>query len=130
MKNRAVRDEQTRRKANRRLRRAHLKWASGDRCSTCAYRPGTVASTDADDVGLTRLRRALLDAAEPFYCHEEGPMPGRRKLCNGHMEALTARHRNGHYERHDPSAPHVLNELRTAYEWREAAFKAATQGDQ
>lgn len=112
--------------------RRFLAWASGPRCSTCAYRAGTEASGDAVDVGLTRLRIALLDACEPFYCHDEPP-PGvrdpdravTRRLCIGHMDAIEARTRSGHYDRHPPDAPEVVAELVAANEAREHAFKAA-----
>lgn len=117
-------------KAAWRGRKLHLKWASGERCSTCAYRAGTVASGDDDDPGLTRLRRALLDAAHPFFCHE-GPdgrelapeVPdSQRRLCIGHANALTARHRAGYYEAHPPDAPEVIAELRAAHEERNRIF--------
>lgn len=102
--------------------RLHMQWA-GQRCSTCAYRAGTVASTDVDDVGLTRFRLALLDAAEPFYCHEPGPLAGRKKLCVGHMDAMSKRTLAGYYDRNPPDSPKVLAELREASDEREEAFR-------
>jgi hypothetical protein len=124
-------ERKARERAEWRARQRHLAWASGERCSTCAYRRGTVASGDADDPGLTRLRRALLDAAQPFFCHE-GP-DGRelapevpdaeRRLCIGHADALTARHHSGYYREHPPDAPQVLAELRAAHDERERIYR-------
>ncbi len=124
-KNRAIRDRAERRSAARARRRRHLAWAgSGERCATCAYRPGTEASGDAVDQGLTRLRLALLDAAMPFFCHEEGPTPERR-LCVGHMDALSKRTVTGYYEEHPPSAPEVIGEVEAAHAERERLFAEA-----
>jgi hypothetical protein len=117
-----------------RARRRDLAWASGDRCATCAYRSGTVASGDTDDPGLVRLRRALLDAAQPFFCHEGpggrelGPeVPdAKRRLCIGHADALTARHRAGYYDEHPPDAPEVLAELRAAHDERDRIYHGGT----
>ena len=89
---------------------------------TCAYRLGTEASGDAVDRGLTRFRRALLDAAQPFYCHEDGPIAGKRRLCAGHMNAITGRFHAGYYEQHPPSSPAVVEELREANRIREQLF--------
>ncbi len=104
--------------------RLHMKWA-GKRCSTCAYRAGTVASGDSDDLGLTRVRRALLDTAEAFYCHETGPIKGRTKLCVGHVDAMTKRTLSGYYDRHPPDSPELRTELVAAIGTREKAFKEA-----
>lgn len=108
----------------RQRRRLYLRWASGDRCATCAYRQGTEASGDEVDRGLTRVRRALLDAAQPFYCHEDGPIPGKRRLCIGHMNALSARTAAGYYDQHPPGAPEVIEELREASRVRDELFAA------
>jgi hypothetical protein len=114
-----------------RARRRQLAWASAERCSTCAYRPGTEASGNDADPGLTRVRLALLDAAQPFYCHE-GPggrelapeVPdAERRLCIGHADALTARHRSGYYREHPPDAPEVIAELRAAHDDRERIYR-------
>lgn len=113
-----------RERLERQRRRLYLRWASGDRCATCAYRQGTEASGDEVDRGLTRVRRALLAAAQPFYCHEDGPIPGKRRLCIGHMDAMSARTRAGHYEQHPPDAPEVLEELREASRLRDELFAA------
>lgn len=125
-----------------RERRRHLAWFAAPRCSTCAYRLGTAASGDDDDAGLTRLRRALLDAAEPFFCHE-GPdgreLPndvpdGKRRLCIGHMDAMEARQRSGYYAEHPPGAPEVVDELSAAHAERERMYRehalALAHGDQ
>lgn len=105
--------------------RAFLRWvAASERCSTCAYRQGTEASGDVEDRGLTRLRRALLDAAQPFYCHEDGPIPGKKRLCIGHMNAMSTRYRAGYYEQSPPSAPEVLAELAEAHRVREQLYHA------
>lgn len=115
----------TRERLERKRRRAFLRWvAAGERCSTCAYRQGTEASGDEVDRGLTRLRRALLDAAQPFYCHEDGPIPGKKRLCIGHMDAMAARGRAGYYRAHPPDAPAVVAELAEAYRLREELYKA------
>lgn len=115
----------TRERLERKRRRAFLRWvAAGERCSTCAYRAGTEAAGDEVDQGLTRLRRALLDAAQPFYCHEDGPIKGKKRLCIGHISAMTTRHRAGYYEQHPPSAPEVLAELGEAYRVREELYNA------
>lgn len=108
----------------RQRRRLYLRWASGDRCATCAYRQGTEASGDEVDRGLTRVRRALLDAAEPFYCHEDGPIPGKRRLCIGHMNAMAARTSAGYYDQHPPDATEVVEELREASRVRDDLFAA------
>jgi len=119
------------RKARYREGKRFLAWAGGERCSTCAYRAGTPAAGDAEDQGLTRLRRALLDAAEPFFCHE-GPggrelandVPdARRRLCIGHMDAMSARHLAGYYAAHPPDAPAVVAELRAAFAARERIYR-------
>lgn len=117
--------KRSRQKRAWRARQRHLAWAGcGHRCATCAYRAGTVASTDDDDVGLTRLRRALLDAAQPFFCHEPGPTKDKR-LCVGHMDAMSKRHLAGYYDAHPPDAPEVLAEFDAAYHERERLFEAA-----
>lgn len=113
-----------RERVKRKRRTAYLRWAGGDRCSTCAYRQGTEASGDEVDQGLTRMRRALLDACEPFYCHDEGPIPGKRRLCIGHMNAIEARGRAGYYDAHPPDAPEVLAELAEANRVREELYNA------
>jgi hypothetical protein len=111
----------------RRRRKEHLRWAgSGERCSTCAYRQGTEASGDDVDRGLKRFRLALLDAAQPFYCHEAGPIPGKKRLCIGHMDAMSARGRAGFYKANPPDAPEVLEELREASRIRERLFAEDT----
>lgn len=120
-----------RRRADRQVRRAHLRWAgNGERCSTCAYRQGTEASGDNVDRGLTRFRRALLDAAQPFMCHEVGPIAGRQRLCIGHMDAMTARFRAGYYEQHPPDAPEVAEELREAHAIRELFYSYGEEPDE
>jgi hypothetical protein len=106
----------------RKRNKAYLRWAAGDRCATCAYRQGTAASGDAVEPGLSRFRRALLDAAQPFMCHEDGPIPGKKRLCIGHMNAMCARDRAGYYRAHPPDAPSVVAELREAYRLRESMF--------
>jgi hypothetical protein len=106
----------------RKSRKLYLRWASGDRCATCAYRQGTEASGDEVDRGLTRFRRALLDAAEPFMCHEPGPIPGKQRLCIGHMNAMGARTVAGYYNAHPPDAPEVIAELREANRIREQLY--------
>jgi hypothetical protein len=114
-----------------RAERRHLAWAGSGRCSTCAYRAGTVAAGDGEDRGLVRLRRALLDAAAPFYCHHgpdgrelEPDVPdSRRRLCVGHMDAMSARFRAGYYAEHPPDAPEVLDELRAAHAERERLYR-------
>lgn len=120
-------------RAKRRYRDAkrHLAWASGERCSTCAYRAGTPASGDDDDHGLTRLRRALLDAAQPFFCHEgidgrelDPDLPdSQRRLCIGHTDAMSARFRAGYYAAHPPDAPEILAELHAAHADRERMYR-------
>jgi hypothetical protein len=114
-----------------RARRRRLAWAGGERCATCAYRLGTLASGNDEDPGLTRVRLALLDAAEPFYCHE-GPggrelsadVPdAERRLCIGHADALTARYRAGYYDKHSPDAPEVVEALRAALAERERIYR-------
>jgi hypothetical protein len=120
--------EASRERVKRARMRAYLRWcSSGERCSACAYRPGTEASGDEVDVGLTRLRRALLDAAQPFYCHEPGPVAAmaRKRLCVGHMNAMTSRHLSGYYAAHPPDAPEVLAELGEAWRVRQALYIAA-----
>lgn len=111
----------------RQRRKAHARWACGERCSTCAYRAGTEASGDEVDRGLTRVRRALLDAAQPFYCHEQGPIREKKRLCIGHMDAMLARGRAGYYDKHPPTAPEVMTELREAIRVRDAAFEQDIQ---
>ena len=112
-----------RERLDRKRKRAFLRWVgNGERCSTCAYRAGTEASGDEVDRGLVRLRRALLDAAQAFYCHDEGPIPGKKRLCIGHMDAISARFRAGYYTQHPPDAPEVLEELREAYRIREEHY--------
>lgn len=106
----------------RKRRKAYLRWAASGRCSTCAYRQGTEASGDEVDRGLRRFRRALLDAAEPFYCHEDGPIPGQKRLCIGHMDAMCARSCAGYYKAHPPDAPEVVAELREANRIREQLY--------
>jgi len=106
----------------RKRSKAYLRWAAGERCATCAYRQGTEASGDEVDRGLTRFRRALLNAAEPFMCHEDGPIPGKKRLCIGHMNAMCARDRAGYYRAHPPDAPSVVAELREANRLRELTF--------
>jgi hypothetical protein len=111
-----------RERRERQRRKLYLRWASGERCATCAYRQGTEASGDDVDRGLTRFRRALLDAAQPFMCHEPGPMPGRQRLCIGHMDAMGTRTRAGYYDQHPPDAPEVVAELREASRIREQLY--------
>lgn len=127
-------ERKARSKARHRAERRHLAWAgSGERCSTCAYRAGTPASGDDEDAGLTRVRLALLDACEPFYCHEPGPVQGRRRLCIGHMSAIERRAASGHYDEHPPHAPEVLAELAAAVAERDRIYHerlvALTHGD-
>lgn len=115
--------EAARERLDRKRKRAFLRWVgNGERCSTCAYRAGTEASGDEVDRGLVRLRRALLDAAQPFYCHDEGPIAGKKRLCIGHMDAISSRHRAGYYTQHPPDAPAVLEELREAHRIREELY--------
>lgn len=114
--------EAARVRMKRKRAKAYLRWAGGDRCSTCAYRQGTEAAGDEVDQGLTRVRRALLDAAQPFYCHEEGPIPGKKRLCIGHMNAMCARGRAGYYKAHPPDAPEVIAELREAARVRDELY--------
>lgn len=114
-----------RERLQRRRMRAFLRWvAASERCSTCAYRQGTEASGDVADRGLTRVRLALLDAAQPFYCHEDGPIPGKKRLCIGHMSAMTTRYRAGYYEKNPPSSPEVLAELAEATRVRDELYNA------
>lgn len=117
--------EATRERLKRKRLRAFLRWVgAGERCGTCAYRAGTEAAGDEVDQGLTRLRRALLDAAQPFYCHQDGPIKGKRRLCIGHMNAMSSRHHAGYYEQHPPNAPEVIEELREANRVREQLYHA------
>lgn len=115
---------ESRKRQKRKRARAYSRWACGERCSTCAYRPGTEASGDEVDRGLTRVRLALLDAAQPFYCHEPGPIAGKRRLCIGHMDAMSKRHSAGYYDRNPPDAPAVIEELREATRIRDEHYNA------
>lgn len=64
-----------------------------DRCSTCAYRPGTFANSD----GITLAKAQLcLEARVPFYCHEA---PDGFALCRGWADALQLRIKKGSDER-------------------------------
>lgn len=111
-------------RADWKKRKAILKWSSDDRCATCAYRPGTEASGDEVDPGLTRVRRALLNAAQPFYCHDTCPIPGGpRRLCIGHMDAMSRRTLAGYYDQHPAGADDVQAELRAALDERERLFQ-------
>ena len=93
------REKKRRYHARRREEVEHLSiW--GAMCASCAYRPGTPASRDEGDPGLREIRLNLLDAEQPFYCHEVVPEtwdgyremdeknPNHQKLCIGHMRAL------------------------------------------
>lgn len=95
----AKRDKKRLANKRRSEEKLHLaRWS--EMCATCAYRPGTPASRDEGDSGLREMRLKLLDAEQPFYCHEVVPEtwdgyremdvtnPLHKKLCIGHMKAL------------------------------------------
>jgi hypothetical protein len=81
----------------RRRERIRMAWAA-EMCSSCAYRPGTEASREEGDPGLTAARKAMLVASQPFYCHEDPPTGAgpERKLCVGHAAHLTAQYLTGY----------------------------------
>lgn len=60
-----------------------------ERCSTCAYRPGTSANSDR----VTLIKAQLcLETRVPFYCHEA---PEGYALCRGWVDALALRMKKG-----------------------------------
>lgn len=69
-------------------------------CEGCAYRHGTAANQNGEgDVMLARVRRALLEANQSFFCHDDRyRFEGHRVLCFGHMEAMKAFYRSGFYD--------------------------------
>lgn len=78
--------------------RRRFRWC-GEMCGSCAYRPGTEASREYGDPGLTRARLALLKNNQPFHCHEDAPAgldDKTRKLCVGHMNSMKALAATGH----------------------------------
>jgi len=132
-RSRASREQHAGKAAAKKAQRAakrRREWCSAERCATCAYRPGTLASGDVEDRGLVRVRLALLDAAKPFYCHHgpdgrelDNDVPdAERRLCVGHMDAMAARHRAGYYDAHPPDAPEVVAELREAMAARDSVY--------
>ena len=78
--------------------RARRKALAGEKCPTCAYRPGTEASRDEGDPLLAKTRKALLEACQPFYCHDPRyRFEGHRVMCAGHVDAMNALDAQGFY---------------------------------
>lgn len=110
--------------------RARYRQLAGTMCEGCAYRHGTEANQDgAGDVMLSDLRKALLDIAQPFFCHDPRyRFEGSRVMCAGHMDAMKARYRNGFYERQSETERQRLTEhARRVCADRDAIWKQ-TQG--
>ena len=66
-----------------------------DRCTTCAYRPGTEANKQESTLLKAQL---CLISAELFLCHED---PARIAICRGWHDAFAVRLRAGKLEK-DP----------------------------
>ena len=78
--------------------RARRRELAGQKCETCAYRPGTDASRNDGDPLLARTRKALLEACQPFFCHDERMrFEGHRVMCAGHVDAMNALAAAGFY---------------------------------
>lgn len=79
--------------------RARHRELVGVKCPTCAYRPGTEASRDEGDPLLAKTRKALLEACEPFFCHDPRyRFEGSRVMCAGHVDAMNALAGQGFYD--------------------------------
>jgi len=82
--------------------RARYRELAGQKCPTCAYRPGTEASRNEGDPLLAQTRKALLEACQPFFCHDPRyRFEGSRVMCAGHVDAMNALAATGFYNTAD-----------------------------